>query len=120
MEEFNHVLEEMDADGFACYMDQHLNDSDHDHDDDDDDHDDDHDHDNATNCSMIYQVCRDLILDTGLTTAACLNGTAETKSSDKGHHEDHDDSPSSSQGKLLYQYQSSSNIKRLLRFCFHC
>jgi len=94
VEEFNHVVEElglMDDDGFTCYMEQHLNDSDH-----DDDHDDDHDHDhdddafddydNATNCSVIYKVCRNLILDIGLTTEACLAGSANT-----GHHDDDDD-----------------------------
>ena len=84
----------MDDDGLSCYMEQHLNDSsddrdehhDNDHHDDDDHRDDnDHyhlnhdldDHDNATNCSMMYQVCHSLILEIGLTTEACLNGTSE-------------------------------------------
>ena len=98
MEEFNHVVEElglMDDDGFSCYMEQHLNDSSDDHDDDhhDDDHDHDDedafdDHDNTTNCSVVYKVCRDLILEIGLTTEACLAGNSSTTS---GHDDDDDD-----------------------------
>jgi len=109
-EEFNHVVEElglMDDDGFSCYIEQHLNDSSddhdgHDHDDDHDhdgkDHDEDHDHDdkdhafddhdNTTNCSAVYKVCRDLILEIGLTTEACLAGNSSTTS---GHDDDDDD-----------------------------
>ena len=98
----------MDDDGFSCCMEQHLNDSgddrddrddehyDNNHDDDDDhrddnDHYDDHnhnldDHDNATNCSMMYQVCRSLILEIGLTTEACLNGTSKEHRNEEHVH----------------------------------
>ena len=89
----------MDDDGLTCYMEQHLNDSSDDHDDDDDDQhhddDDDHndnhdhdidDHDNVTNCSIIYQVCRSLILEVGLTTEACLNGTSEEHGDEEHSH----------------------------------
>jgi len=99
-EEFNHVVEEMglmDDDGLTCYMENHLNDSsddhDHDHDHDHDDHDAIDDHDNATNCSTIYKVCRNLILEIGLTTEACLDGTNARHDDD-----DDDDDVSSSQG----------------------
>jgi len=97
----------MDDDGLTCYMEQYHNDSsddhdDHDHDDDHDhEHDDDHDdhdafddHDNATNCSVIYKVCRNLILEIGLTTEACLAGNSSTNTG----HDDDDDDVSSSQG----------------------
>ena len=40
-----------------------------------------------TNCSLVYNVCRDLILETGLTTEACLAGNTSTVS----HHDDDDD-----------------------------
>ena len=101
-EEFNHVVEELgliDDDGLTCYMEQHLNDSSDDHHDDHDDdnnHDDDtfDDHDNATNCSVIYKVCRDLILEIGLTTEACLAGNSSTTTG----HDDNDDNVSDSEG----------------------
>ena len=70
MEEFNEVTEElglMDTIGSSCY--QHINNSD-----------------NITydtNCSLVYTVCRDLILRTQLTTSACLDGP-------DGHYHYHD------------------------------
>ena len=77
MEEFNHVAEEMglmDANGSSCY--QHTNDSD--------------DIIEDTNCSLVYSVCRDLILEAQLTTEDCLAGNAS--SDEHGHEdEDHDD-----------------------------
>ena len=102
MKQFIHVVEEMgmmDDDGLACYMgndshDDHDGDDDgHDHDDGDDhDHDDDiDDHSNATNCSVIYKVCRELILETGLTTTACLAGNSTSSSTEHGHDDDDDD-----------------------------
>jgi len=89
----------MDDDGLTCYMEQHLNDSsddDHDHDDDDDHHHAFDEYDNATNCSAIYKVCRNLILEIGLTTEVCLAGNGNT-----GHHDgdgDDDDDVSDSEG----------------------
>ena len=77
MEEFNHVAEElglMDANGSSCY--RHTNGSD--------------DIIEDTNCSLVYSVCRDLILDTQLTTEDCLAGNSSTDG--HGHEdEDHDD-----------------------------
>ena len=80
MEKFNHVAEEMglmDANGSSCY--QHTNDSDDIFED--------------TNCSLVYNVCRDIILDTQLTTEDCLAGIASTDG-----HEDDDDDSSDSEG----------------------
>ena len=111
----------MDDDGFSCYMEQHLNNSSDDHDghDHDDDHDgkdhafDDHDdkdhafddHDNTTNCSAIYKVCRDLILDIGLTTEACLAGNVSTTTGhDDDHDDDDDDDVSDSEGQKVLKY----------------
>ena len=100
MKQFNHVVEEMgmmDDDGLACYMgndshDHHDDDDGHDHDDDDDNHDDDiDDHANATNCSVIYKVCRDLILDIGLTSVDCLAGNSTSTTTGHGHDDDDDD-----------------------------
>jgi len=110
----------MDDDGITCYMDQHLNDSskddyDHDHHHDHDDHDDrnhDHyddddsyndyddyrdyedvdDHDNATNCSTMYEVCRNLILEIGLTSEACLAGNGSSSGINENEHNDISDS----------------------------
>ena len=76
MEEFDHVVEElglMDANGSSCY--QRTNDSD--------------DIIEDTNCSLVYSVCRDLILETRLTTEDCLAGNASTD--DHGHDDDDDD-----------------------------
>ena len=82
MEEFNHVAEElglMDANGSSCY--QRTNDSD--------------DIIENTNCSLVYSVCRDLILETQLTTEDCLAGNASTDDHD---HDDDDDNISDSEG----------------------
>jgi len=114
MKQFNHVVEEMgmmDDDGLACYMSNDSRDDDHDHDDGhDDDHDDDHDdghdddiddHANATNCSVIYKVCRDLILEAGLTTTACLAGNSTSTTTGHGHDDDDDnDDVTDSEGKV--------------------
>ena len=75
-EEFNHVLEEfmlMDTNG-SCF--QHANDSD----------DTVEDVTGDTNCSLVYSICRDLILETQLTTEACLAGNTSTTD----HHDDDD------------------------------
>ena len=83
MEEFNHVAEEfglMDINGSSCF--QHANDSD----------------DTDTNCSLIYDVCRDLILESRLTTAACLAGNTSTSTSEHDHDDDDDDDVSDSEG----------------------
>ena len=80
MEEFNEVTKElglMETVESNCY--QHTNDSDDIMDD--------------SNCSLVYNVCRDLILRTGLTTSACLNGTP--------HDDDHDDGVSHAEGELI-------------------
>ena len=99
-EEFNHVVEElglMNDDGLTCYMEQHLNDS-HDNDHNLDDHDNiPDDHDDATNCSTVYETCRDLILEIGLTTEACLAGNSSTVD----EHDDNDD-VSDSDGEYNY------------------
>ena len=61
-----------DADGSDCYL--HSNES----------------RDNiteATNCSSVYGVCRELILETQLTTEACLAGNTSTD----GHSGGEDD-----------------------------
>ena len=74
-EEFNHVVEEfslMDTNG-SCF--QHINDSDDITDDD-------------TNCSLVYSICRDLILETHLTTEACLARNTSTS----GHDDDEEGS----------------------------
>ena len=65
MEKYNHVAEElglMDDNGSSsCYR-LRTNDSD--------------DIIEDSNCSLVYSVCRDLILETGLTTEDCLAGNA--------------------------------------------
>ena len=79
MEKFNHVAEEMgllDANGSSCY--QHTNDSD--------------DIFKDTNCSLVYNVCRELILDTQLTTVDCLAGNASTDGHEDEDGDDDDDS----------------------------
>ena len=64
----------MDANGSShCY--QHTNDSD--------------DITKDTNCSLVYRVCRGLILDTQLTTVDCLAGNASTDG--HGHEDEGDD-----------------------------
>ena len=80
MEEFNHVAEElglMDDNGSSsCYR-LRTNDSD--------------DIIEDSNCSLVYSVCRDLILETGLTTEDCLAGNATTDGHDHEHDDDDED-----------------------------
>ena len=70
----------MDINGSICY--QHVNDSDDITDDSIDDDD--------TNCTDVYSICRNLILETRLTTKACLAGNTST-STGHDHDDDHDD-----------------------------
>ena len=80
MEEFTHVAEElglMDDNGSSsCYR-LRTNDSD--------------DIIEDSNCSLVYSVCRDLILETGLTTEGCLAGNATAGGHEHEHGDDEDD-----------------------------
>jgi len=53
--------------------------------------------DTDTNCSLVYDVCRDLILESRLTTEACLAGNGST-SDHRHNHDDDDDDVSDSEG----------------------
>ena len=77
-EEFNHVLEEfmlMDTNG-SCF--QQINNSDNNA------------AENITNCSLVYSICRDLILETQLTTEVCLAGNTSTTDHDEENDDDGD------------------------------
>ena len=82
-EKFDHVAEELgltDTNGSSCY--QHANVSN-----------------NVTHtnsCLLVYSVCRDLMLETELTTEACLAGNT----SSSGHSRNQGDYISGSDGKL--------------------
>ena len=87
-EEFDHVLEEfmlMDTNG-SCF--QHINDSD----------DITEDITGDANCSLVYSICRDLILETQLTTEACLAGNTSTSSHHDEENDDDDDDVSDAEG----------------------
>ena len=43
------------------------------------------------NCSLVYSICRDLILETQLTTEACLAGNGTTDHDEEENHDDDDD-----------------------------
>ena len=75
-EEFNHVA------GDSCH--QRNNDSDE--------------ITENTNCSLIYRVCHDLILETGLTSEECLAGNTSTDGHSHDDDDDDDDDVSDSQG----------------------
>ena len=78
MEEFNEVAEEvglLDTVGSSCY--QHTNNLTHENIMDD------------TNCSLVYNVCHDLILRTQLTTRACLDGNVSSTDDDDDHYHHH-------------------------------
>ena len=53
-----------------------------------------------SNCSLVYSVCRDLILETGLTTEGCLAGnvTADGHGHDDDDDDDDDDDVSDREG----------------------
>ena len=112
MEEFNHVTEElgmMDANGSSCYR-LHTNDSD--------------DIIEGTNCSLVYSVCRDLILGTGLTTEDCLAGNASTGSHDHkddvNDNNDDDDDISASEGyPLIVHYYNMMLYLQLMVMDFY-
>lgn len=75
----------MDTNG-SCF--QHLNDSD----------DITEDVTGDTNCSLVYNICRDLILETELTTEVCLAGNTSTIDHDEEEHDDDDDDVSDAEG----------------------
>ena len=110
-EEFNHVAEElglMDANQSSCYQ-LRTNDSDDIED---------------TNCSVVYSVCRDLILETGLTTKDCLAGNASSGSRDHkddvNDNNDDDDDISASEGyPLIVHYYNMMLYLQLMVMDFY-
>ncbi|XP_065920533.1 zinc transporter ZIP6-like [Dysidea avara] len=100
-------------------MEQHLNDSSDDHDNDFDDHDNDFDdHDNATNCSTIYEVCHNLILEIGLTTEACLAGNDSSNTVSEDTHSDISDSEAYGYGFLSTVIISATSLLGVITIIF--
>lgn len=105
MKEFNEVVEDpelietMDALGIHCHDDD--NDT-HAHDEDTHAHNDTMDDDikNDTSCSVVYDVCRRLIVEAQLTTEACLVGNISSlEDDDHGHGNEGGDDDEVSDGE---------------------